>query len=442
MKRHLFAVLSLLLLGPAAAGAIVFDPPRVYENERFEILIRSVSPTTPPPGAPYLRLAPGKITVELMRLPGFLTAISDYGERVPVDGMPAGTYDVVLRTANEVLEQSTLVVHPKPFTVAPAFGAGGTRVLIEGLRGCEREPCPVPVVRFGGEEAYDLQVTDRGDLTVTTPGVAGQVDVTIEIGGVTQMLPGGYVGGASSNRPDLALMEKVLLPLNFRGQGAQGADWRTETVVRSDAPISVATEPLIWSTQSIPHPPILQPLPPDVHAEFPEEQVEGGVYFFVPRGLEKWLTYTSHVLDRSRSTTDRGTELPVVRVEDTAAVIRLMDVPVGPLFRARLRIYDFDTVANREVDVLITKRNGTAVRLLAILRVPPCVTPPCTMYRSPFVAYDLSSIPELANAGEVDITLRAETNDARLWAFVSVSNNETQRVTLYTPLHKMPGVTQ
>jgi hypothetical protein len=439
MRRHLFNAVLLLLFADVASAAIAFDPPQVREHEPFEMLLRTISGSSPPPGAPFLRIAPGQITVELLRNAGPATAISKHGERVRVDGVPAGTYEVVFRTISGILERTTLVVLPKPFSVAPAFGAGDTEVLIEGIRGCApgTGTCATPVVRFGSEEGYDVQFTPAGDITARTPYIFGRVDVTVTAGGVTRTLPGGYVGVSSGAPPDLALMEKVLLPLNFRGEGAQGADWRTETVVRSDAPIRVPTEPLVYFELLLPDLQAFTPLAPGVHVPFPQESVEGGVYFYAPLGLEKRLTYKSHILDRSRSTTDRGTELPVVRVEDTAAEIRLMDVPLGPLFRTRLRIYDFDTVEDREIQVLITKADGTLIHhQLAVTRVPPCVTPPCAMYRSPFVAIDLSSISALANAGEVDITIRAETNDARLWAFASVSNNETQRVTLYTPLHK------
>jgi hypothetical protein len=443
MRRHLFAFLLLLLMADAASARILFDPPLVHENEAFDILIRSTSPNSSGPGAPYLRLAPGEITIDLMREQGALLTPAEWGERVRVDGMPAGTYDVVVRSNEQEWERTTLVVRPAPFTIAPSFAAVGTELLIEGVRPrCTTGPC-TPVVRFGNEQATVIRITDEGGIIVETPSVLGRVDVTVRVGEFVYVLPGGFTGVLSGTNPDLAQMEKVLLPLNFRGDGAHGAEWHTETVVRSDAPIRVPTEPLIYFERLLPDLAGFTPLAPGVHVPFPEERVEGGVYFYVPRGLEKRLTWKSHILDRSRSATDRGTELPVVRVEDTSSVIRLMNVPLRSLFRARLRIYDFDTLENRDIGVLITKPDGTEVRrLLVTTHVPPCVTPPCTMYRAPFAAIDLSGIDGLGDAGEVDITIRAETNDARLWAFVSVSNNETQRVTLYTPQHDTPGATR
>lgn len=442
MRRHFLPTLLLLFIADVASARIIFDPPRVHESEAFDILVRSTSPNSGGPGAPYLRIAPGQITIDLMREQGVLLTPAEWGERVRVDGVPAGTYDVVVRSEAQEWERKTLVVHPRPFSIAPAFGAGGTEVLIEGIRtGCELGPC-TPVVRFGSEEANAVRVTDEGDIAAETPSVSGNVDVTVIAAGKTYTLPGGYTGVASGTPPVLSRMEKVLLPLNFRGDGAHASEWRTETVVRSDAPIRVPTEPLIHFELLLPDLSAFTPLAPGVHVPFPEERVEGGVYLYVPRGLEKRLTWKSHILDRSRSATDRGTELPVVRVDDTSSVIRLVDVPLRSLFRARLRIYDFDTLEDRNVEVLITNKDGAEVRLYATLHVPSCVTPPCVMYRAPFAAFDLSAIPELADAGEVDITLRAETNDARLWAFVSISNNETQRVTLYTPLHQTPGVTR
>lgn len=439
MRRVLFAL--LFLAAPIASARILFDPPRVHENEAFDILIRSTSPNSPGPGAPNLRLAPGQITVELMRGDGILTSPAEWGERVRVDGMPAGTYEVVFRSLDRVWERTTLVVHRRPFTVLPPFGDHGTPVLIEGVRTtCAPQPC-TPNVRFGDRVASEVEVRSDGRiLAVSTHDRVGPVDVSVEINGITHTLTGGFTGTSFGDPPDLSLMEKVLLPLNFRGNGAHGAEWRTHTTMRNDSPLYVATEPLFYEGMILPDLPGVLPLEPGSRGGFSEEQVEGGVYLFVPRGLETWLTYKSHILDRSRSATDRGTELPVVRVEDTSSVIRLIDIPLRPLFRSRLRLYDFDTFESREIDVQIARPDGTLLHHTVLrTHVPACVTPPCTAYRAPFAALELSSIPGLADAGLVDVTIRAETNDARLWAFVSASNNDTQRVTLYTPQHKTPG---
>jgi len=88
----------------------------------------------------------------------------------------------------------------------------------------------------------------------------------------------------------------------------------------------------------------------------------------------------------------------------------------------------------------VKKSDGTLTGTFVVTKLPPCTAPPCTMYRAPFAAVDLASIPGIGDDGDVDITISAETHDARLWAFVTVSNNETQRVTLFTPQHATPEV--
>ncbi|MEA2462785.1 MAG: hypothetical protein QOJ98_532, partial [Acidobacteriota bacterium] len=232
-----------------------------------------------------------------------------------------------------------------------------------------------------------------------------------------------------------------LFPLTFAGPGAHGSQWRSENIIRNDAAVEVATVPLIWDGYSVPEVILLTPIPVGQRAAMPEEPEDGGLYLYVPRGLEKWLTYSSHIVDRSRSQSDRGSELPVVRAEDTSAEIRLPDIPLRPLFRAHLRVYDFDTETPRNIRIVVTKEDGTNVFISRrIFSTFECVNPPCFNPRPPYATIDLSAIPELADAGEVDISVRSETNDARLWAFVSVSNNNTQHVTMYTPQHDTPEV--
>jgi hypothetical protein len=109
----------------------------------------------------------------------------------------------------------------------------------------------------------------------------------------------------------------------------------------------------------------------------------------------------------------------------------------GPNARAMLRIYGVDGVFERfYVDV---QAKGKAPESIQIERLPsPCAAVPCNSDRPAFAAIDLATaFPRYfaANPGKIDVSVR--TNDAsnvqRFWAFVTVTHNETQNVTVITP---------
>ncbi|HEX8253469.1 MAG TPA: hypothetical protein VF846_09995 [Thermoanaerobaculia bacterium] len=447
MKRPFFALAVLLAVAQFASAEVILEPRQPRENKPFEIIFRDVSATSEPPRMPVVTIAPGAVTIEFTQVAGNLTATRAFGERVHVNGLPAGTYTLIVKSAEEVYENTTFTVLPAPFSVSPSSGTDSSEIVIEGIPIVDCGNFCVPLeVRFsslGGPAklATNVRITPEGAIVARVPPGGGQgTDITVRTSdGLTHTLPRAFDYGPDDVGED---REWVMFPLNFRGQGAHGSDWRTDIVVRNDGPVSIATEPMLYSGTVVPGFPIFEPLPPGAEVFYPEEESEGGAYLYMPRGAGKWLTYSSHIADRSQSATDRGTEIPVVHREDTASQIRLLNIPMNGAFRARLRVYDFDnTNQRRRLTVVVTRADGTKVEIP--LRFSPqfCGVTGCDP-RPPLVSLDLSSDPRLADAGVIDVTVTAETNDARIWAFVSVSNNATQRVTLFTPQHKTPGGVQ
>ncbi|HEX2059796.1 MAG TPA: hypothetical protein VHK90_03570, partial [Thermoanaerobaculia bacterium] len=123
-----------------------------------------------------------------------------------------------------------------------------------------------------------------------------------------------------------------------------------------------------------------------------------------PRGAK--LAYSAHIAGAD--------EVPVVRAGDTSWEIELPHIEIADGSRARLRVYDFDG-RDREVEVEVTRDDGTVRHW------------PVTL-QGGFAAVDLAP-----DARVLDVRVVSPLRDARLWAFVSVTHNETQRVTLYTP---------
>ena len=144
------------------------------------------------------------------------------------------------------------------------------------------------------------------------------------------------------------------------------------------------------------------------------------------------MTFSLRVRDLSRQSETWGTEVPVVT--DTAAfttTVHLLNIPTTTAFRSFLRIYDFIEsldVVTRQFNVKVFSLSGNTL----------------------LKQFDVTTTPVPGQAvGEVDVSdlipspagdpIRLEIAPApvdpprKFWAFVSVTNNVTQHVTLVTP---------
>lgn len=141
----------------------------------------------------------------------------------------------------------------------------------------------------------------------------------------------------------------------------------------------------------------------------------------------------ARIFDISRMSSDRGTEIPIVAEEDfRSGTLRLISVPSEPGFRNTLRIYDWDGGEPTLVTVrVLNQRTGVeiGVRQVVLER----------QIKGGFFGFGYAQLDlaEVVPAAAAPDTLRLEIDGAgvslRLWGFVSVTHNETQRVTLITP---------
>lgn len=162
------------------------------------------------------------------------------------------------------------------------------------------------------------------------------------------------------------------------------------------------------------------------------------------------VQFVSRIRDVSRGARWAGTAVPVIR-EDAMATgpLRLLNVPIDPLFRNTLRIYALPDLLEGEVEVRYYRLpvfGGTGVDLSVVLlhtqrvrladspgnAIPRLVGAPVLFPLIGQVA-NLQDFPELAAAGAIWIEIVPLTPGLRFWAMVSITNNETQQVTLVTP---------
>jgi len=155
------------------------------------------------------------------------------------------------------------------------------------------------------------------------------------------------------------------------------------------------------------------------------------------------------VQDVSRQSQTWGTEIPVVReAQFRRGRFSLLDVPLSIGFRQMLRIYDPDATPSGQVivrfyrvvpsvdttydpmnpptkDILVGERSiglntearpGTPLFNLGYAELP-----------------NLADLPEVQGTARIRIEVEPVAPTQRAWAFVSVTNNETQHVTTVIP---------
>ena len=239
--------------------------------------------------------------------------------------------------------------------------------------------------------------------------------------------------------------EKILLPIRpARILGAFGSEWVTQVAITNlgQSPISV---PHYRGNCGVPCP-NAPPIPPGVTV-FIYDSLSSevpGYFIAVERGRFKDLAITLRTEDVSRRNETWGTVLPVVTEKALfESRFGLDDVPLDPQFRSTLRIYDFDGATPGAVRVRFFRVNP--------LRAYPFDSSPDALllerelnFTVPFSgggvgghpAYteiQLWREPGLINAGRVRIEIEGLDGLKEYWAFVSVTHNETQHVTVVSP---------
>ena len=136
--------------------------------------------------------------------------------------------------------------------------------------------------------------------------------------------------------------------------------------------------------------------------------------------------------DTSRVAEGYGTQIPVVREEDMFrnTDLTLLNVPVDGANRTKLRIYAFDT-GDHDAWVTVhhnSDRNVPTAEYMVPMR-RSCGLPPCEAV--PW--YGELDLPSDPGDPFVNIYITGGYGEVPAWAFASITNNETQQVTIVTP---------
>jgi hypothetical protein len=319
-------------------------------------------------------------------------------------------------------------------SVTPASGPaeGGTAVVIHGSGFSNNciicsPPFGDPSVTFGDTTAASVHFVDANTIeAVTPPHLPGAVGVTVRQLDGSQ--PFTLANGFTYEGDVLDASEPILFPIYTRPvRGRFNSEFVTTVfVMAKDTPVQIYGYDVSCLR-------VDPPLPPDAtHIVGPEEQLVPdcndavGRLLWVEQGRSKDLAANVRVADVSQGELDHGVEIPVVRASElTLSRILLLGVPNDARFRKTLRIYGIGRDAS-----MVNVQLGHELRQVRL-----------TTTGDPYIpAYaEISDFPA-PEAGETTITVSVQATSPGpllepqpVWAFVSVTNNETQRITTITP---------
>jgi len=246
---------------------------------------------------------------------------------------------------------------------------------------------------------------------------AGTYDITSDLPGVDSL----HVAVPDSEFPDPRLFARFLLPPLFDSNGAFGAHWVTDAVVFNNG-TRAGLFTKIGTLDAIPQ------RTTDLAAALGPHPA--GLFLFVPRDAIGAMQFNTTVREASRDGGTFGATIPVAREENFRGSLDILNVPYDPRYRLQLRVYgDFtgETFARRAAVSVITNDDRfvgeTDVELL---------TPPGDFGTPPSATIDLGPMLAKLSAG-TRVRVNLGTSPARVWGFITLTNNDTQHVTVYAP---------
>jgi len=247
--------------------------------------------------------------------------------------------------------------------------------------------------------------------------------------------------------------EKVLLPsvVNVPQPGSFGSRWVTRLTVTNPTSHDVDEYYALLYSSEVQQgvQPMSTPLPANSTVEVSTLQDDPGVgrrgiFYFIDRRFIDQIQISLRVQDLSRQSQTWGTAVPVVRERQFVnRAVTLNDVRVDATSRMALRIYSLDAtkpskvrvslygfraglMANTPPDVLL---GSAEFDLRRFTPIGPGVDNPAPNY---FEVPQLEAIAPVAGYDRVRVDV-TPLDTSRIWAFASITNNETQHVTIIAP---------
>jgi hypothetical protein len=376
-----------------------------------------------------------EIRIELATARSCNTSADRWSQAITIGAVDAGLYRVRAFIDGTLYRQATLRVadaHP-PFEIylPTAPERGGTKVsLIVPLNFCYATTCEPVSVTFGGVPSPKIEIGNQYNwLIATVPAhAAGVVDVKIANKFTSLTAEKAFLYFDEEGPADHATFRPLLFPLLFEGDGALGTHWTTQVIVANPS----AEHALI--TQ--------RPLDDSGFQETQSHRLAKPALNY-PRGYV-WLPIRDRFFTPSAALTvmetTRGSafELPVVTEDEFTSHLTLTGIPHDPArYRVTLRVYSLDPpdpFSPFNVSVFAGGIRGNIPRgdrRLTLTRERE-EEPWFGMMDLRDIALTDMGIPQSADKLLKMTVGGSETR--RVWAFVSVTDNETQQTRIITPL--------
>ena len=262
----------------------------------------------------------------------------------------------------------------------------------------------------------------------------------------------------AQEQPDIDDYQLMLVPVFSFGPGAHGSEWETSVSVASVEEDATMPVPLLTNNASECG---------NLNGVISDSSVRyvcsgfaspSGLFLYVPKTLDLHQFYaTSRVRDLTRQASSAGTAIPVVRESEFRATeILLLDIPSDARFRSNLRVYAgpwsitgeprfINTIEQHvSVDIYDSRSLGVFPALASFeleLSAASVIDGSPYYVRPGYASIGslVTAFPQLANVPSYTIRIRtgqpltSPPVTLTTWAFVTITNNDTQEVTIVTP---------
>jgi len=447
MSRLALPALLLTLAAGARADSfqgITFNPPSLDSHTALTAIVRGTSGSGCVPSHGTSSVSGTAITLTVDPPPPLpcVAVVTNWVVPVFIGTLAPGNYEVVTKFGSTELDRRSLPIADAdpPFRMEENVGLTlrNAAVTIRLRDPFSQVSLLTATVRFDGIEA---QIIDKAfdHLVVAPPAHApGPVTVTLTTTNAPTLTAVNAFRYVDANAPpDRAAYEAILIPLVFAGAGAFGSSWTTDLWVHNQNPYDVTQFNGPFIVRFCIVGPCLQPIAANQTLKLgfaSSSPFPHGRIMYVPRQAAAGLQFGLRVRDLTRQADSHGVEIPVLRERDLrGASFSLLDVPGDAQYRSRLRVYSLDAPTG-----------AVTVRVVSMAKSPDVEVARLTLFMDAPAAGDIPAYgeidldPIISGAAEpgpyrVQIDLPFLTPSPSYWAFVSITNNQTQNVTIVTP---------
>lgn len=238
------------------------------------------------------------------------------------------------------------------------------------------------------------------------------------------------------------VLQRVLVPLTAVDlPGTNNALWRTQTTVMLASETNVDVRPHSCSELSPalcidPALPLNRPFDISLIPTYRHGGSPNGQFFYVPAEDYGKFRVNSRVFDVARLEQTAGAEIPIAREHDFVnRTVSMVGIPVASQFRHTLRVYGFDA-QEEPVQISLFVGEETVPRVVQVntlAKQPGSTTFVDVLPTHP--SFHQLQLDQMMPLGGITTPLRIDVKPlgtGRIWAFISVTNNNTHHVTTFS----------